>query len=372
MHLSRGTYQIGLTIALGALGGLVARAVSLPGGAMVGSLLAAGGARVLGAPLGQPPPWLRTSARTVLGLTIGITVTVETLRIVAASLAPVAIMVLFMLVLGFVTAWVLIRVTRMAAPTALCGSAPGALAVMVTLADDLGGSAPVVATMHLLRLVGVMLVMPPFVHGAFAAPPEVSAAVLPGAVLGGSLFWRQAALLALGLAAGLAVARFKIPAGDLVSGLVIAAVLNPALLHLPGLPTTWRLFAQIAVGSGIGATVSREALADFKPFALAGGIMTAVFIALGVMLAWVLSQVSGIDLITCIAGCAPGGADTMIILAGEFGANTPLVTAMHVSRIVILMLVLPPLISRMMRRQVSDGPAPACAAHASGAPEPGS
>ena len=351
---------------IGAMGGLLARAVHLPGGPMVGALIAAGGARVLGAPLEQPPPWLRTSGRIVLGLTIGITVTAETLRIVAGSLVPVAVMVVFMLVLGFATAWTLGRLTRMSAPTALCGSSPGALAVMVALADELGGSAPVVASMHLVRLVSVMLVVPPFVQGVFAPASQAIAGIPPETVAGGNPFWAEAALLALGLAAGLAVARMRIPAGDLVSGLVVAAVANAAFLHLPDLPVTWKLFAQIAVGSGIGATVTRKALADFRPFALAGGIMTAAFIGSGLALAWALSRVSGLDLITCLVGCAPGGADTMIILAGEFGANVPLVTAMHVSRIVILMVVLPPLVSRMSRRQEAEGVVAPCHAGVSG------
>lgn len=354
MVLARPVRDIGLTLVIGTAGAAIARAVQLPGGPMVGALIAAGAARVLGAPVEQPPPWLRNAGRTVLGLTIGITVTAETVRVVAGSLLPVAIMVLFMLALGFGTAWVLIRLAHMSVPTALCGSSPGALAAMVTLADDLGGSAPVVASMHLVRLVSVMLVIPPFVHGAFSPTPEAATVVLTDAAAGGSLFWRQAVLLVLGLAVGLLVARLKLPAGDLLCGLVIAAVANPAFLHLPDLPITWKLFAQIAIGSGIGATVSRQALSDFRPFALAGGLMTIVFISLGLLLAWVLSTISGLDLITCVVGCAPGGADTMIILAGEFGANVPLVTAMHVSRMVILMLVLPPLISRMAQRKAGD------------------
>ena len=84
--------------------------------------------------------------------------------------------------------------------------------------------------------------------------------------------------------------------------------------------------------------------------------MTAFLMASGLALAWVLSRVSSLDLITCIVGCAPGGADTMIILAGEFGANVPLVTAMHVSRLIILMVLLPPLISFSVRRGAAPPP----------------
>ncbi|HHX45043.1 MAG TPA: AbrB family transcriptional regulator [Chloroflexi bacterium] len=350
MALSQATYRMGLTLAIGAAGGLLANAVHLPGGPMAGALVAVGGMQVLGTRLEEPPSWLRTSGRIVLGITIGATVTAETLRVVATSLAPVAVMVVFMLVLGLVTAWALTRLARMAPATAFCGASPGALSAMVTLADELGGSAPVVASMHLVRLVSVMLVVPPFVQGAFAPAPEAVGPLLTSAAGGGPLFWRQAALLVLGVAAGLLVTRLRVPAGDLVTGMVVAAVANPAVLHLPDLPITWKLFAQITIGAGVGATITREALADFKPFALAGGIMTVFLMASGLALAWVLSQVTSLDLITCIVGCAPGGADTMIILAGEFGANVPLVTAMHVSRIIILMVLLPPLIHLAVRR----------------------
>lgn len=367
MRVSRATGYMGLTLAIGAAGALLANAVHLPGGPMVGALIAVGGARVLGAPLVPPPAWLRTSGRIVLGITIGATVTSDTLRVVATSLAPVAIMVVFMLVLGLVTAWALTRFAHMAAPTAYCGASPGALSVMVTLADELGGSAPVVASMHLVRLVSVMLAVPPFVHGFFATAPAAVAPWLPGAVAGGPLLWRQAALLALGLAAGLAVTRLHVPAGDLITGMVVAAVANPAFLHLPDLPFTWKLFAQVAIGAGIGATITREALADFRPYALAGALMTVFLMASGLALAWVLSQVSGLDLITCIVGCAPGGADTMIVLAGEFGANVPLVTAMHVARLVILMVLLPPLIHLSVRRAAPAAvPQPAPGIGASG------
>ena len=70
MALARPVRDIGLTLVIGTAGAAIARAVQLPGGPMVGALIAAGAARVLGAPVEQPPPWLRNAGRTVLGLTI--------------------------------------------------------------------------------------------------------------------------------------------------------------------------------------------------------------------------------------------------------------------------------------------------------------
>jgi uncharacterized protein len=87
--------------------------------------------------------------------------------------------------------------------------------------------------------------------------------------------------------------------------------------------------------------MSREALRSFRPFALAGGLMTLFLIVSGLGLGWVLAQISPLDLATSVMGSAPGGADTMMILAGELGGDQPLVTAMHTSRIIILTVALP-------------------------------
>jgi membrane AbrB-like protein len=69
--------------------------------------------------------------------------------------------------------------------------------------------------------------------------------------------------------------------------------------------------------------------------------MTVFLILSGLALGWFLSLVSNVDLVTCIVGCAPGGADTMIIMASDLGADVQLVAAMHVARMVLLMVLLP-------------------------------
>ena len=50
---------------------------------------------------------------------------------------------------------------------------------------------------------------------------------------------------------------------------------------------------------------------------------------------------TGLDLATCVIGSAPGGAEQMVLLAGELGGDVRLVAAMHISRQVVLMVGLP-------------------------------
>jgi len=342
--------RVGATLAVGALGVLAARALAVPGGAFTGAMLATAAASLLKVPVSEPPKGLKSTARIVLGITVGASVTSDTISAVASALLPVAIMVVTLVALSLLVAWALTRWTRMDPATALCSSSPGALAAMVALADDLGGDAPVVASMHLVRLVSVLLFVPAFVTAAFARGAAVPVPVAVAAAEPEMMALRLGLLLVAGLAIGFLAVRLKMPAAELLGGMIAAALLNPLLLHIPVLPATWRTFAQWIVGAGVGATVTRRTLHDFRPYAGAGALMMAFMIASGLGLGWTLSRVSGLDLVTCIVGCAPGGADTMIILAGELGADPQLVTAMHVSRMVILTVLLPVITRTATRR----------------------
>ncbi len=139
MSAARTSLRVGGTLTVGALGVLAARALAIPGGAFTGAMLATAAASLLSVPLSEPPKRLKSTARIVLGITVGASVTGDTISAVASALLPVAIMVVTLVALSLLVAWALTRWTRMDPATALCSSSPGALAAMVALADDLGG-----------------------------------------------------------------------------------------------------------------------------------------------------------------------------------------------------------------------------------------
>ena len=348
--------QLGATLGIAVVGLVVARQLRLPGGPFVGAMLLTSAVQLWSDALCEPPKWLCSAGRILLGLTIGATVTAETVTVVVQTFVPVVIIILSMIVLGVGVAWVIARRTKMGVSTALCGTTPGVMAAMVAMADDLGGDGRLVASMHLIRLVSILIFVPPLVH-RYIPPVNGDHALVATTIAGGGETWRLAALVIIGLAVGLAAARRKVPAGELMGGLLVAAVLNPAWLHLGRLPDWWRLVSQCIVGAGVGAMVTKETLRDFRPFVVAGAVMTAVLIVSGMGLGLLLWQVTELDLVTCIVGASPGGADQMVILAGELGGNEQLVAAMHVTRQVILMLLVPVLSKVAARNGRASAPA---------------
>ncbi len=342
-----------LSLLIGGLGAWLAPKIGVPGGAFTGAMLATALANLKLGTLEDAPRWMQTLARVLLGLSIGASVNEDTIQAITRSLGPVVVMIVAVTLLGLVAAAAIHRFTGMSLPTALCAAAPGALAAMVTLSEDLGGEAPVVATMHLIRLVSIMLVVPTIAALAFPAAAVEPAALATAEAEAAAPFSPVVTivvLVVLGVAAGVLGRRLKMPAGDMLAPMFLAALINPAWLHLATFPDWLRLYSNWIIGLGVGASINMAVLRRFKPYALAGTLMTAFLIASGLALGWLLSALTEIDPLTAMLGCAPGGATGLIILSGELGADAQLVAAMHVARMVILMVLLPMLIRTAARR----------------------
>jgi len=344
------TARLGLALGVGLAGLLLARWVNLPGGGFVGAMLATAIARLaFDTPMDDAPRWMRTSSHVVQGLATGAAVTPATIAAIGEAYVPVVIMLICMISLGLLASWVIHRITHTDLATALCGCAPGGLVGMVALADELDGNAPVVASMHAVRLASVVVIVPTLVRAMFPASGAVAAATIP-AMAAAAPAWpasegaRLAILLALGIGAGILAVRYRVPAGGLIAGLFIGALLNPLWLHLDSTPIALRMASQLIIGIGVGVSITRDTLRDFKPFALAGLLMTGYLIVAGMGFGWLLGRFTAMGTITGLVGSSPGGAATMIILAEELGANGQLVAAMHVTRLLALLVLLPVLI----------------------------
>jgi membrane AbrB-like protein len=149
-----------LVLAIGALGGIVGRALRIPGGSMLGAMAAVGAVQLTATtPLRIGTEWA-ILGQLLVGAVIGSSLDRRMIRSFRGVLLPglfaVAAMVLSGLLIG-----VGFALLGFAEPlTALFGMAPGGFAEMTAAAIALGASGPLVASMHLVRVVAVLVVLP--------------------------------------------------------------------------------------------------------------------------------------------------------------------------------------------------------------------
>ncbi|MCL2674962.1 MAG: AbrB family transcriptional regulator [Defluviitaleaceae bacterium] len=148
-----------LTIVTAAAGAMIARFFGIPAGTLIGALTAT----VLLNTIFQTayiPPNVRVFIQGFAGCFIGSQITLATISQLQFLLLPVAFITVQLIIMTFLTAWVLQRFSPLDRATCLVSCVPGGLLEMGILAQDLGLRVPEVIFLHTCRVIAVVSIMP--------------------------------------------------------------------------------------------------------------------------------------------------------------------------------------------------------------------
>jgi len=326
-----------LTAVAGTAGGAMFALLNLPAGWLTGSMLVTAALAMAKAPLAMPD-WVRQVIFVLLGLSMGSAFTPETLATMfkwPASLAGLAIAVA-----GVIVACVafLIAFARWDKPTAFFASVPGAMSYVLALSLRSTADTRLVVVAQMLRLLVLMALLPIVVRATMplqlpAPAPETAASL--GSLIGLGLE------IALGFALGFLFEWLRVPAGLMVGGMVAGAA-----VHLTGtvsgtMPSALLIPSQILLGAFIGLRflgtdlrlLREAALPSFGSFVIAIAVSGAVALAVAIGLDLPVGQV--------LVAFAPGGLESMTILAFVLGLDPAYVGVHQLARFLGLSLLLP-------------------------------
>ncbi|CAM4135832.1 Protein AbrB [Pseudomonas reidholzensis] len=324
--------QLGRWLALIACAGgagQLLHALAVPAGLFLGPMLVAIAFGVCGAGLQLPKPVFRFGQGCV-GLMVAHSVTWSVLAALGQSwhvmLLATALTVALSAIVGLAT----VRFGGIAATTAAWGTAPGAASAMVSMAEEHGADARVVATMQYVRVVCVVMIGALVSHllGATGTGgAAASAAAGPQGMQLGQLLLSLAVVL-LGVILG-----SKLPAGALLVPLMLGAVLQLGGVLVITLPAWLLAFAYGAIGCYIGLRFDRPTVRYVwrrLPTMIIGAVALIVLCA---GCAWLLARATGSDFLSMYLATSPGGLDAMAIIAVETHADVGLVLAMQTLRL---------------------------------------
>ena len=141
-------------------GGYVGVKLKIPAGALLGALVATVAIRFLGAKAREIPDIFSFIAQVLIGLIIGAGVTLELFDHLAKCWIPLVISVVFLVFIGFVSAFLIYRMGYLDFPTSFLGTSPGAMSAIVIMGMEYGANAAIVALFHFLRIVVILLTAP--------------------------------------------------------------------------------------------------------------------------------------------------------------------------------------------------------------------
>jgi len=334
---------IGLSMAW--VGALLAKALQFPLPWLLGPLLLVAVSRMHGVACACPRA-LRRAGQWVIGISLGLYFTPQ----VAASLLGywplVLLAVVWALALGALGYWVLQRFAAVDAASAWFGAAIGGAADMVNLAERYHARSDIVATVHSLRVALVVLIVP-FALQYAGAGPQTPVTPIPRDIQVIGLLW----LIVGSSALAWALQRLRLPNAWVLGPMIFTLVFTVQEIHLSALPQSVSWAGQLFIGWSLGSHYHPQFFKQAPRLTWIVALFTLCMLALCAILAWLLARFTHMPLTTLLLGLAPGGIAEMTLTARALELGVPLVTAMHIVRMLAVVLLAGPLFQYGLRKR---------------------
>lgn len=323
------------TLAIGLTGALAAHYAGLPAPAIIGATLAVSGASLLRITQDIPNA-CKNIAFTVIGCSLGSSITLETLADSSKWPVSLAILAIAVIAIIYFCSNVLVTYFNKDRETAILATSPGALAYILALASDGRGDIRSIAVIQSIRLVAVLTTIPIILShlGMHPEQPPSGADNTMGLLIFSGVFSSS-------LAIGWLFTRIKIPAAFFLAGIFVSGA-----AHLSGFvvgrPADEIIFIGFTItGSLVGARFSTIPLVDLKHlfWGSLSALMLSLFIA--ALFAAAVAKLLVLPFGQVFVAFAPGGVEAMAAMALSLHYDPAYVAVHHLFRIFFLILIVP-------------------------------
>ena len=319
-----------LALCLCAVAGGVFAGLRLPLPWMIGPLAAMAVFNFAGAGL-RAPRGGRECGQIVIGTALGLYFSPVVAREVASYWHLLLIAGVFAILIGAAAGWMLSRAAGIDRTTAFFSSVAGGAAEMTTLGERYGARPDRVALAQSVRILAVVVVVPFALTYSGAHGSDL---YLPASL---PVDWTKlAGLLCVAALAGLLVSMLGVPNAFMFGPLAAVIALTVSEVHFSSLPAILSNSAQVVLGCALGSRFERRSFQSAPRFLAAVLASVAFAMALAAGFAALLAWASGLPFASLVLATAPGGIAEMCITAQVLQLGVPLVTAAHVTRVLVL------------------------------------
>ena len=136
-----------------------------------------------------------------------------------------------------------------------------------------------------------------------------------------------------------------IPAAPLLGAIVGAGLLSiSGKIDIAIWPMGTKTILGIGIGTVIGTGINKETLGELQVLWKPALLITISLLLTGLLVAFAISKILGIDPVVAILGSAPGGTIGMSLIGAEYGLGAA-VAALHAVRLITVLLLIPALLN---------------------------
>ena len=334
--------QLLLTLAVGGAGGLLFFKLKVPGGMMVGALVAVT-ILSIGSGLSYMPSAARVAAQIAAGAFIGTTVEKSDLKRLPHLIRPAALLLCAMLCLNLIMGLVFQALGGVVwLPAFLC-AVPGGMSDTPIIAADMGAKAGDVALAQFMRLVAGIGVFPSLILRVTRNEPvprrEGADRVVTKRTDVGSVLLTLAVAAACGVTGKL----LGVPVGALLFSMLGVIVLKLTVNRV-AMPLWLKRVAQVLSGAYIGSSLGMEDLLDMRVLLLPIVLLVLGYGIVSFLVGGLLHRFFGFTLREGMLIATPAGANDMALISGDLDVHSPDVVVLQIVRMVIVISLFPQLI----------------------------
>jgi len=159
---------------------------------------------------------------------------------------------------------------------------------------------------------------------------------------------RLALLLACTACGGVLFGLLRVPNAWMLGPLAVAIALTASGVAWSSMPTVLTNAGQLLMGCALGSRFERDFMRRSPRFVGVVAISIVIAIVCSALFAVLLARISLVPLPSLVLATAPGGIGEMCITAKVLQLGVPLVTAAHVTRVVMLVTTTAP-VFRLLR-----------------------
>jgi uncharacterized protein len=344
--LRQSLFRLTETLAIGAVGGATLGLARFPAGWLSGAIIAVAIAALARRPV-RVPNLLGQAANIALGISLGASVTPDSVARMASWPASLAILALAMACGSAVVVFYLHKVHDWDVLSALFASSPGGLSQALALAAETGADLRAVAMVQSMRVL-VLSAGLPLCFAAFGITG--SRPILNPAVATAASMEELAGLVVAAALGAMLAYRLRLPGGLLVGAMAVSGVLHGTGLVKVNLPLPAAIVAFVVMGSIIGARFVGTDIWLLRRLTVVGlgalAVGTAVASVFAVAAALLLSLPVG----DVVMAFAPGALEAMTTLAFALNLDPAYVGTHHIARLIFVSLVVPFVVHAIRRR----------------------
>lgn len=339
------------TLIVGLIGGLIARQLKMPAPFMTGSMLAVALFSIFSNEMYMPNN-LKTFAQIISGAYIGQQVTKNDLLNFPKLAKSILLLMIFFTINMFMIGFLIHSFFSIDLITSLLCCMPGGIMDVSLISIDMGAQADIVATMQLVRLVGMLLILPYWIKFLlnhfqkkntvdFVGPNKKMKKQLP--IGTNDLIINDGLILIIAGLGGLLGLYLQVPVGALMFSLVFSSILK-IVKNTSQLNSNIRYVAQIFAGTIIGNTFNQDSLKQLGRLIIPAILLLVSYLFINVLFGYIVYKRGILDMKSGLFASSPAGATDISLIAGELGGDMPKIAGIQICRTLYTIMVLPNLV----------------------------